>query len=246
MDRNYYEGELICETVLDRYMTGVNPLKLFSSNKNTNPDFTPLPDNFLRELSKGCGHLLLDGHASPGVWVTHWTYDDGFGWTEDIIIAEFPKLKNKNKYPVCIVGGCHSNQINVSAINTWLDKDNSKKMWTYGDFVPECWGWWLTRKINGGSVATIGNSGLGIGWVGQESDLNGDGIEDPVCLEGLGPYQQLMFYKTLVEESDILGECWVGAQTKYLNTGMDAWEDIKTIEQWLLLGDPSLKIGGYQ
>jgi len=69
-----------------------------------------------------------------------------------------------------------------------------------------------------------------------------------VCIEGLGGYQQILFYKTYAEsDSGILGEAWGGAQSKYLDAfpGMDDFVDSKTVEQWLLLGDPSLKIGGY-
>ena len=49
------------------------------------------------------------------------------------------------------------------------------------------------------------------------------------------------------EGVDILGEVWGGTINKYLSTfpGMDSQLDAKTITQWVLLGDPSLKIGGY-
>ena len=50
------------------------------------------------------------------------------------------------------------------------------------------------------------------------------------------------------EGEDILGEAWGGATNRYLNTwpGMEDQTDAKHAEQWPLLGDPSLKIGGYQ
>jgi len=242
MNRNYYEGELICDTVLERYMTDFTAEKLYASNKDSDPQHTPIPENFQREVSTGCGHLLFDGHAKPNSWSTHWPHDSGGGWTPGIRLKHFPNLKNGYKLPVCVIGGCHSSQINVTLFATLLKKP---KMWTYGEPAPECWAWCLTRKINGGAIATIGNTGLGIGWSGQEVDINGDGIAEPACIEGLGPYQQLMFYKTYYEETDILGEAWKGGQTKYLNSGMDDHSDIKTIEEWILLGDPSLKIGGY-
>jgi hypothetical protein len=242
MNRNYYEGELICDTIYERYMTDFNPVKLYASNKDTDPQLTPTRENFIREVSEGSGFLQLDGHGKPNSWSTHWPHDSGGGWTTSIMIKNFPSLKNGYKLPVCIVGSCHGSQINVTLFATLLEKP---KMWTYGQPAPECFSWWLTRKIDGGAIATIGNTGLGIGWVGQESDINGDGIEEPACIEGLGPYQQLMFYKTYHEETDILGEAWKGAQNKYLDTGMDSYTDMKTIAQWILLGDPSLKIGGY-
>ena len=120
-------------------------------------------------------------------------------------------------------------------------------MWTHGFAFPECFSWWLTRKIGGGSIATMGNTGLGYGAVGNHDDVDGDGVDLPDTLEAVGGYQILNFYKTYAEGIDILGEVWGGAQKKYLDTfpGMEDQTDCKTVEQWPLLGDPSLKIGGY-
>jgi len=47
----------------------------------------------------------------------------------------------------------------------------------------------------------------------------------------------------------ILGAVWGGgAERSYLNTypGMADQTDCKTVQQWPLLGDPILKIGGYE
>ncbi|UCB57990.1 MAG: hypothetical protein JSV67_05110 [Thermoplasmatales archaeon] len=242
---DFIEGELTCDKILSSYMTEFDPIKLYASYKSTDPLYTPEPINFLREMEVGCGHLIFDGHAKPNSWSTHWLFRSGGGWTEDITIYDFPNLNNIYKLPVCIVGGCHTNQINVTLLATLLE---APKMWSFGEPTPECFGWWLTRKIGGGSIATIGNTGLGIGWVGGETDLNGDGIVEPVCLEGLGGYQQILFYESYEQDDiKILGHAWGGAQTKYLEAfpGMDEFVDAKTVEQWMLLGDPSLKIGGY-
>jgi hypothetical protein len=45
----------------------------------------------------------------------------------------------------------------------------------------------------------------------------------------------------------MVGDAWSMAIAHYLNIypGMKNRSDAKTIEQWVLLGDPSLKIGGY-
>jgi len=44
----------------------------------------------------------------------------------------------------------------------------------------------------------------------------------------------------------MLGECWGQAISEYRDSfhGSKRW-DAKTPLQWVLLGDPSLKIGGY-
>ena len=73
-------------------------------------------------------------------------------------------------------------------------------------------------------------------------------MDDPDCIEKFGGYIETLFFKEYgVENIDILGEIWGQAVTDYLNVypGMSDQTDCKTVEQWVLFGDPSLKIGGY-
>ena len=242
---NYVEGEVVCDYILDNYMPDFDPVKLYASYKDTDPQHTPSTDNIKREISAGCGFLLFDGHGHPGSWNTHWPGEFNWGDTPGgITCYDFPKLSNGDKLPICLVGGCHNSQFNITLFATLLEKPY---MWTHGFAFPECFSWWLTRKIGGGSIATMGNTGLGYGAVGDHGDVDGDGVDLPDTLEAVGGYQIHMFFKTYSEGVDILGEVWGGAQSKYLNTfpGMEDQTDCKTVEQWPLFGDPSLKIGGY-
>ena len=246
---DYLEGELVVEKVLTTYMDEFDGVRLYASYRESDPDHTPTPENIIREISAGAGHILFDGHASPASWTTHWPgeFSGPESWTGGIKIYKFPQFKNGDKLPVVVVGGCHNSQFNLTVLATIKDKDNSGHTWTYGAAVPECWSWWFTRKIGGGSIATLGNTGLGYGTVGEHGDLDGDGNNEPDALEALGGYQEIQFYKTFDEGFDILGEVWKGSVNKYLETypGMADQTDAKTIEQWPILGDPSLKIGGY-
>jgi hypothetical protein len=155
-----------------------------------------------------------------------------------------PFLSNGGKLPVCIVGGCHNSLINITLMSS-IKKETFT--FVYGSPCPECWSEWLTRKIGGGTIATMGNTGFGYGTIGNVGDIDGDGINDPDCVEALGGYQERVFYKAYDEGKTILGETWAGAQTYYQDTfpGMADQTDAKTLQQWLLIGDPSLKIGGY-
>jgi len=241
---DFIEGELIGDKVLS-YMHDFKPIRLYGSNRYDDPNYTPLTINIKREINEGCGHLFFDGHAHPGDWNTGWPGEfDRLIPGGGISIYDFPTLKNREKLPICVVGGCHNSQFNVSFFTTLLKKPF---MWTFGIPVPECWSWHLTRKVGGGSIATIGNTGLGYeaGW--EFGDRDGDGVNEPDCVEAFGGYLERCFYKTFNESVEILGEVWGGAINKYLNVypGMDYQWDAKVIEEWVLLGDPSLKIGGY-
>ncbi len=240
---NYYEGEVTTTYIKQTYMSGYTPVKLYASYNVTDPQHTPTSTNIKREITAGSGYLLFDGHGNPSTWGTHWP--GIFNWNNvpsGLNIFNFPGLNNGGKLPVCVVGGCHNSMFNVTLLSTLSDKSNSKDTWCYGLPVPESWSEILTHEIGGGSIATMGNSGLGYGTIG---DNNHDGIPD--CIQYLGGYQEGMFFKTINEGVNILGDAWKGTISKYLDAfpGMADQIDCKTVEEWPLIGDPTLKIGGY-
>ncbi len=245
---NYLEGELIGEKAVS-YMSGFEPRRLYSSNRETNPDSTPLSYNIIREINQGCGFVLFDGHGGPSWWNTFWPGEfDSLIEDGGLRIFQFPQLKNEGMLPICIVGGCHNNLFNVSLLSTITDVRNKRFMWSNGVPILECWGWSLTVKPHGGAIATIGNTGLGYEAGGEVGDLNGDGINEPDCVESLCGYLETQFFRGYqVNHLDILGKNWCHTIAEYLRIypGMDGWDDAKTLEQWVLFGDPSLKIGGY-
>ena len=121
------------------------------------------------------------------------------------------------------------------------------QMWTYGP-VPECFSWILTRNIGGGTIATIGNTGLGYGATGNTTDWDGDGVDEPDCIERRGGYIETQFFRAYGQDDiHILGETWGEAIKTFLEVYPPMLQvlDCKTVQQWALLGDPSLKIGGY-
>jgi hypothetical protein len=254
---NYYEGEVENQKALD-YLTDFESVKIWSSNRNTGGP-VPEPEDIVRIVSEGCGFLFFAGHGSAERWNTYWAegFDEerakGLWW------FNMAKLSNGDKLPVCVVGGCHNSQFNVTTLcflNYWLNKIGKMfnidflRRWPGNVYtpLPECWSWFLTRKPGGGSIATIGNTGTGYGAIGNHGDLDGDGIDDPDCIETKGGYIEIQFFKAYGEDNvDILGEAWGQAVTTYINVypGMQDQIDCKTVQQWALLGDPSLKIGGY-
>lgn len=248
VETGYLEGELIGDKALS-YMPSFEPIKLFASNRYISSDFTPLKANIIREITSGCGFLLFDGHGGPSWWNTYWPYSfDNFIEDGGITIYDFSELENGQKLPICVVGGCHCGLFNVSLLITLMDRHNSRHMWSFGQPVPESWAWWLTRKINGGSIATIATTGLGYEAGGEKGDLDGDGHNEPDCVEALGGYLETRFFKAYGNGStDLLGETWGSAINQYLDIypAMGNWSDAKTVEQWVLFGDPTLKIGGY-
>jgi len=105
----------------------------------------------------------------------------------------------------------------------------------------------MTHKVDGGSIATIGCTGLGYTKEDKESFIGGS---DELEVEFFKQYRQ--------NNVDIVGDTWAKAIGWYINTypidwntskenGVsDSWIDTKIVQSWVLFGDPSLKIGGYQ
>jgi len=103
------------------------------------------------------------------------------------------------------------------------------------EWIPECWSWRMVSKRNGGSIAVIGNTGLGYIYPGNYT-LNG--------LEGW--IDTRFFYEIGVQGKTTLGQAHTQAIIDYVKNFPVHTDriDCKTIQQWTLLGDPSLKIGG--
>jgi len=146
-----------------------------------------------------------------------------------------PFLLNGKKQPVCITGsGCFNSMFNVSL---------GHSSWVYGLPIPRCLSWALTTKINGGSIATIGATAFS--YESPDINLGFGGIE----------WLDIHFFEQYgLNNIDILGEIWGNTITSFLQNFSINWDDdsfdgsalvAKNCQQWLLIGDPSLKIGGY-
>lgn len=243
----YYEGEIETEYG-GSFMEplGFELTRLFASTgtlKNQR--------SLISAISKGAGFLFLSGHGNPTFWSTHPPNSDDETWIDALKNKGMRYLRNKEKLPITVVGGCHNSQFDVCLSNLMVGFLNegfdyfsndlyydSGGFWKVG-WASECWSWNLVKQRDGGSIATIGNTGLGFGDYGY------------LCLERNDGWITTHFFKVYSEESltgnNTLGQIHSQAITDYINEFGDTWDrqDGKTVEGWALLGDPSLMIGGY-
>jgi len=244
------EGELETQLSYDYVAAkGYQAIKIWASNREAG-GLVPEPEDIVSTISNGAGFVHFAGHGSPELWNTHWVGGPfvkserakGLSW------YHMPKMTNANELPIVVVGSCHGSQFNVtmtSCLNYWINRlaeiTGIEAFKRYGGNVisplPECFGWFFVSQKNGGAIATIGNTGTGYGALGNSS------------VEVNGGYLETLFFKSVgVDNVQYVGSAWQDAITNYLTKypGMRSQLDAQTVEQWVLLGDPSLKIGGYQ
>jgi hypothetical protein len=250
-----YEAE-IDANVSAGYMTGFEFERLFASSGTLTGQ-----KSVEQAINAGVGFIHCAGHANPSTLVTHPPLNktekitilgiynippmNAFyallyqnrgiaGFLEELKERWMPRLKNGEKQPVVVVGGCHNSQFNVTLLN--IQAYGFTHAYGYGIHVPKCWSWWLTSKKNGGAIATMGNTGLGMGLPGFDYPNGLDGWLLP-----------RFFYNYNQLGRSYIGQAHSAAIADYINEfdiNIDD-ADRQMVEQWILLGDPSLMIGGY-
>jgi hypothetical protein len=234
------EGELAGEAAVD-VMPGFNPLRVYATIDDINQQTVNAA------MDKGAGFAYFCGHGSTASWNTHFEPASNENWCTGYRVIDMIPLKNQEKLPVTVVGGCHNGEFDLSitiSLKEGLANNGLKYLWgrfLFDGWIPNCWAWWLVRKSNGGAIATISNTGLGTHGDGDQ-DYNG--IAD--YLEILDGWLELRFLELYgKEQQNILGLNHGETMTGYLNRflGDGAVMDTKMVQQWELFGDPSLIIG---
>jgi len=213
----------------------------------SNGGLTGQPD-VITAMSAGAEFVYFAGHGNPRIWANHFpgipggrhnASIDGLANVE-LSTPYFPmkKLTNGDKLPIVVVGGCHNSMFNITLLRSIF---KGATYWTYGMPVMDCWSWTLIRLPKGGAIGTIGASGLGYGYLGW------------AATEGLGGWLDSHFFQVWRQKVDGAQPTYFGAiHSKAISDYIDEFTtntdqtDCKTVQEWALLGDPSLLIGGYQ
>ncbi len=241
---NYYEGEIATEKAAE-ILSDFEPIKIWWSQGNLNEK------NVINAINGGAGFVYLSGHGSPGEWLAK-DFSDPRNpkYILGLDIYHMYTLKNENMYPVVIIGGCHNSMFNTTLFESTKEIIQSiiLKYLLHKHFVtwywmpvPECFGWTFI-KVNNGAIGTIGCTGLGYGATG---DNDGDGIPDNI--EYYTGRVEIHFFELYKQGLRHLGEIHSQDLTDYINEADPMQDQIacKTVQEWVLLGDPTLMIGGY-
>jgi len=253
--RNGNEGEVL-NNIIEQIMSEFIPTKLWTSD-NT---FNAL--NLNKAINNGAGFFDYSGHG----------YADGMGthppnrnsW-KMYYSSHLLGLSNGYKLPIVFFDACLTAKLDFekSGSNLYNSKPTSRtsnsfliknllkpisrilRLFLYehntelvsrilnsnvvlsepmkAKLTP-CFAWRWVSKSNGGAIATIGATRTAYGGI--------DSGAGKVSIEFFSAY----------ENSETPGQMMTQAQNEYI---IDVPGDFFTVEEFILLGDPSLKIGGY-
>ena len=176
------------------------------------------PKNINSEVSKGARFMEYSGHG----------YQYGMGTSPPNVeqriqyyTYEVFKIFNGYKLPVIFFDACLTAKLDF-CLSELFGFSNILKI----PFPVYAWYW--VKKIGGGAIATIGATEVAYSSVSADGPQAGAGALSLFFFEG---YQSC----------ETVSEMLVYSQNYYLN---NLWKDHWTIEQFILLGDPTLKVGG--
>jgi hypothetical protein len=232
-DYEGYEGEFTCN-IAASHMKDFEITRLFTSTGNlTNPD------DIIEAINEGCGFLMTRGRGGQDrIRMVH------PGGNEFVALQnkDIAMLKNNGKYPICVLGECIHGKFDVQFLNIIKYFQGKPNYFLY-DCVTECIAWRLVVEQDKGAIATITNTNICYGAFG---DQDNNGILDDV--EKLGGFLSVEIFRQYGQENiKTLGDLYFNTISNYIDifeTSTNKY-DCKSIQEFILIGDPSLRIGGY-
>lgn len=235
-----FEGEVSCDWAM-QYLENFVPTKLYTSDGTLSGI-----DDFISTFNNGYGIVLFHGH---GIQNKIFTYlPDSQEKISVFHNNQFKRLQNKDKLPVMIVGCCITTTYDVGILNFLTVFKNLKKYAHFFSFIDECitncFGWNMVKKSDGGSIAYIGSSSTAYLTLG---DSNNDGIPDLVQMGYTTGLCNEFFRVFGEDEKKILGNIFRNSLSNIIenHSAQSNWGQCKCVQEFMLIGDPSLKIGGY-
>jgi len=223
-----YEGE-ITNIKVGQQLPEFNQIKLWASQRTLHPW------TFNREISKGVGFVSYAGHGFEHGWGTYRTNAVLDGNLIFYFTPYLKFLKNENMLPIIFFDACLTAKLdfNISDLIDYFGLKARFVNFLFGGYTPQeyfdVFAWAFLKLENGGCVANIGATRSAYTFVDKDGVYAGAG------------YLDVHFFKAY-EEGVKVGEMLTSTQRDYANY---VGKDFFTIEEYILLGDPSLRVGGY-
>lgn len=204
----------------EQIMSDFTPTKLWTS------DGTFTAQSLNQAINNGAGFIDYSGHGFEIGVATHPPNSDT--WvpyhTNHLIGAN-----NGDKLPIIFFNACLTAKLdfNVSELIGYASQNLQlfiNKFPAIASRLFPTFAWCIVKKSNGGAIATIGATRVAFGSMDY----------------GCG-YLAIHFWQAY-STSETVSQMLTKAQNDYITNIPD---DLITVEEFILIGDPSLKIGGY-
>ena len=225
-----YEGE-ITNIKVGQALPDFDQTYLWTSKHNLHVG------SFNRAINQGAGFVSYAGHGFEYGWSTY---------RPNAISSKMPiwyytpyinGLNNGNKLPIIFFDACLIAKLDFNFTDLQGYFHGTVYLLTRVFHLSEdpsanydCFAWLFISKTNGGAITTIGSTRTAYTWVDSNGVYGGTG------------YLDVHFFMAY-HEGTYLGPMLTSAQNDYIN---NVGKDYFTIEEFMLLGDPSLMVGGYQ
>jgi len=214
------EGEKHNKIIME-IMSDFEPAAIWTSKRNFNRR------TISKAINEGAGFVDYSGHGfEHGIG----TYPPHGHRLKTYLTPYIKDLVNGYELPIIFFDACLTAKLDFTLSDLLRYKEwRIFKILTLLPNINEemklsCFAWNFVKYDGGGAIATIGATRTAFGGV----DFGCEKLSTE-------------FFKTF-DSSETLGQMMTKAQTKYIH---DLPEDEFTVQEFTLLGDPSLKIGGY-
>jgi hypothetical protein len=225
-----WEGEYAGK-IIEPYMDDFNITKIYASNYFGIINKKLTIENINQAINDGAGFLLISGHGHPTLFATYspFNFNKLMPSPSGFSVDDIRSLSNSYKLPVAVISACST-----------ADFDTN----------PSPFAWEFLKNKNGGTIASFACTTIG------------NLLPTTLCMDTLNGHLIKNIFSIYSEGIDIVGEIWGETIKRYLDDLDDGevdlisnvfydltgdpieWDHHLNVEQWILLGDPSLKIGG--
>jgi len=215
-----YEGEQNNEIIME-IMSDFDPTIIWTSMRNFNKR------TINNAINEGAGFLDYSGHG----------FEHGMGTYPPLLnrlvfyfTPYIRDLVNGYKLPIMFFDACLTAKLDfilqdiLDYRDYWMFNILARILGIDTSVTLPVFAWYFLKHEGGGAVATIGATRTAYGGI--------DSGAGKMSIEFFSAY----------ESGEMLGQMMTQAQNEYIN---DVPDDEFTVEEFTLLGDPSLRIGGY-
>ncbi len=221
-----WEGEYMSDLIADILDT-FHSKKYFASGLFGIRAKSLTTKNINTAINDGAGFLYFNLHGSPDLMLTFLPFNSKYTiplpYPDGYKISEVSQLTNGYNFPIVVFLSCST-----------------------GDFseVSSPFAWEFVKHETGGSIASFAPTTIGLELPGTLAASVWTGKE------------AISIFEAYADGKNTLGEIWSESIIRHLEDEVAwslhevfddpvLWMNYLSLENWMLFGDPSLKIGGY-